>query len=902
LKPVFKHINPILHRAATKLKISLFVSVIFLFVFVFNANSQYSVAYNHSVAAAVTGLPNHPADTMSGEKEEDPPYDEVLITVNAFRIGSFEVSALIFGETAYLPVADLFNFLKIKNTVSPDLDSMSGFFVHPDAAFIINRINSTVSYKNQIFQLKAGDLRRTETALYLRSGAFNEIFELDCAFDFRSLSVSLTSKVELPAIREMQQEAMRRNIGRFKGEKKADTVLARSRRFLSIGSADWSFLQTNEVKGENDTRASIRLGAMLFSGELNLHFNYNSRKAFSLDDQFFRWKYVNNESSFLRQFVAGRISGQSISSIYAPVTGVQFTNTPTINRRSFGTYTLSNTTEPGWTVELYLNDILIDYTKADASGFYSFDVPLVYGNTMVKLRFYGPWGEERIQEQYISVPFNFLPAGQLEYTVSAGVVDDANKSKFSRAAVNYGFNTRLTIGGGLEYLSSINSNKTIPFVTASWRVNNKMMLSGEHSYGARSKFIFNYRLPSSLSVDLQYIKYEDQQKAINVSYSDEKKVVISMPVRGKEFSAFSRLTVNQYTLQSLLKNKARLTNAELLFSTSVKGVGANLTTTAVFPGSSDPSMYSNLSLMVRLPGRIILRPQAQYHFKERQMGILKAEAERWISHKGFVNLFYEKSSLTKVSTIGVGFRYNFSFASTSFYARKINNKVVLSEAASGSFMYDGVTNKISASQYITEGRGGLIVVPYLDMNCNGKRDANEPKVVGLKLRVNGGVLKHNKKDTTISITGLEAYNSYFIELDKNSFDNIAWQIRNKTIKVTAEANRFKLIEVPVAVMGEVSGIVAALNGSEEKGLGGIIVHIYNSGSVPVARVLTESDGYFSYLGLAPGSYIARIDEDQLKKINMRVSDSVQSFSIRRGSEGDIVDGLKFVLSTSSPAK
>ena len=62
-------------------------------------------------------------------------------------------------------------------------------------------------------------------------------------------------------------------------------------------------------------------------------------------------------------------------------------------------------------MELYVNNVLVDYVKADASGFFTFEVPLVYGNSLVKLRYYGPWGEEHSREQTISIPFNFLPPG-----------------------------------------------------------------------------------------------------------------------------------------------------------------------------------------------------------------------------------------------------------------------------------------------------------------------------------------------------------------------------------------------------------------------------------------------------------------------------------------------------------
>ena len=214
-------------------------------------------------------------------------------------------------------------------------------------------------------------------------------------------------------------------------------------------------------------------------------------------------------------------------------------------------------------------------------------------------------------------------------------------------------------------------------------------------------------------------------------------------------------------------------------------------------------------------------------------------------------------------------------------------------------MYDNASKLLAANAYSNVGRGGVVIAPYLDLNCNGERDENEPKVDGLNLRVNGGRIEHNKKDTTIRIVNLEAYNDYFIELDKTSFDNVAWQMPKQTIKVAVDPNYFKLIEVPIAVVGEVSGSVMLGASGGKNGLGRVIVDIYNSRSKIVARLLTESDGFFSFTGLAPGKYTAKIDQTQLNKLKMSVSMEKIPFTIKSTAEGDVVDSLEFML-TKNP--
>jgi hypothetical protein len=820
-------------------------------------------------------------------------YDEISVTLNVQRIGNIEIPAIIYKDAAYMPVKELFEFLKIKHAFSADLDSVSGFFIYPEAKFLIDKSKNRVYYANKIFDLKPTDLIRTETDLFLKLDYYSQIFELDCVFNFRSLSINMTTKLELPAIREMQIEMMHKNISKLKGEKKADTTIGRSYPLFRFGMADWAFLSTQE-KDLNTTRVNLSLGAMLLGGEANVALSYDNRSAFDRRQQYYSWRYVNNDNTLLRQVTAGKIFVNSTSSVYAPVTGVQFTNTPTTYRKSFGTYTLSNTTEPGWTVELYVNNVLVNFTKADGSGFFTFQVPMVYGNSVVKLRFYSPWGEERFREQNVSVPFNFVPVNHLEYTITAGVVQDDEKAKYSRASFSYGLNRHITVGGGMEYLSTVTSGKSMPFINTSMRVGSNILLSGEHTHGVRTKGLFTYRLPSNFQVDLQYSKYDKVQTAVRFNYLEEKRLVVSLPLRGKHFSSYSRLTINQFKLP-----KTQFTSAELMISSIVRGVSSNLTTYMLLTDPVHPFVFSNLGLNIRLPKGIRFTPQIQYEYIQQNFSMLKVEVEKNVFNRGFLNVTWQKDLINSITSASLGFRYNFSFAQLASSVSSSNHINRTSVSAKGSLLYDDQTKYVGASNFNNVGKGGVVLLPFLDLNCNGKHEASEPRVEGLRLHVNGGRVQHNKKDTTITILGMEAYTTYYLELGNNSFDNIAWQLRKPVISVTVDPNHFKSIEIPVYVVGEASGTVMSDGARGRTGVGRIIVNIYDSSSRLVTKVLTEPDGFFSYMGLAPGKYTARIDQAQLDKIRMKCITGSQEFVINQNIDGDVVDRLKFVIAADN---
>ena len=829
--------------------------------------------------------------TPGASAQDLPEYDEISIFLEVPHIGGTEIDAVIRDEELYLPVTGLFDFLKIRNTPASDQESISGFFINPEAAYLIDISANEIVYQGKNTKLNPGDLIRTESNLYLRSKYYGQIFGLDCVFNFRNLSVTVNSKLELPYIRELRLEEMRRNLTRLKGEMKADTNIGRTHPMFRFGTADWSAIATEEIGASSDTRLNLALGAMIAGGEASASLYYNSMNPFMEKQQQYLWRYVNNDFKLLRQVMAGKIATQATSSLYNPVVGVQFTNTPTTFRRSFGTYTLSDRTEPEWIVELYVNNVLVDYVKADASGFFKFEVPLVYGNSMVKLKFFGPWGEERTQEQNISIPFNFLPPKIMEYTISAGIVEDSLWSRFSRASLNYGATKNITIGGGMEYLSSLPSNQFMPFTNISFRLTNNLLVTGDYTHGVRAKGTLTYRLPSNMQFDLNYTWYKKDQKALFFNYREERKATISMPLKIGKLSSYQRLSVYQIILPG---NNEYLTG-EWMFSGSVAGISTNLSTYGMFAGDADPVLYSNLSLAFRLPGGFIIMPQSQFGYTPGEFISAKIRLEKYLFKHAHLNLTYEQNFRNDLKLAELGFRYDFSFAQTGFSVRQADKTTSLVQYARGSLINDRKSGYFGADNRTNVGRGGISIVPYLDLNSNKKKDPGEPKAYGLNLRTNSGRVEKDEKDSTIHILGLEAYTDCFIELDANSFENISWRLEKKSMSVAVDPNILKLIEIPVIVAGEATGSVELDQDGGREGIGRVIVSFFTSSGKPAGKVLSEEDGYFSFFGLSPGEYLVRIDNSQLRKLGMKTDPDSLIFTVAGGIDGDIVEGLDFVL-------
>jgi hypothetical protein len=829
-------------------------------------------------------------------------YFEISVFLQIPKLGGFDIPAVIKGEELYLPVSDLFNLLKIKNVPSDDFETINGFFISPDATYFLSRQQNIIRYQDKTYNLDEGDLIKTETNLYLRSSYFGKVFGLDCSFSFRDLSVVLNTRLELPLIREMRQEEMRKNISRLKGEIQADTNIKRAYPFFRVGMADWSVISNQEIGGNSDTRVNLNLGGMIAGGELKTNLNYSSQYPFSEKQQMYIWRYVDNDFSAVRQISAGKIYAQATSTLFNPLIGIQLTNTPTTYRRSFGTYTLSDKTEPDWIVELYINNVLVDYVKADASGFFQFEVPLVYGNSKIQLKFFGPWGEESVREQNINIPYNFIPEGKFEYQVSAGLVEDSSMSRFSRVSMNYGLSRRITIGTGFEYFSHLAESPFMPYVNASWSILNNLLVSAEYTQNVRSTGTLSYRLHNNAQVELNYTKYAKDQKAIFYNYLEERKASVSLPLKIKKFSAYNRFSLYQIILplsgvldESKKRSTVDYTTGEWMLSGNWRGVSSTITTYAVLPGEGTSNVYSNINASFKIPLDIIVRPQLQYHFQIGKFISARMDMEKYIKGNTFMNFSYEKQFNNNLNMFEFGIRHNFDFTQAGLTTRHTDSKTSFIEYARGSLIYDRKTKYLGTDNQYNVGKGGISVTAYLDLNANGIKDPGEPKAYGLNLKAGSGHIEKNDRDTTIRILGLEPYTNCYIDLDGNSFDNMFWRLPGKVMSVAVDPEIMKHIDVPVTVVGEVSGNVMLEKNADTTGLGRIVLKFKDKYGRSSGGALSEEDGYFTFFGLAPGDYSVSPDTSQLRKLAMSANPTSRDFTIIPGKDGAVVENLDFYL-------
>ncbi len=791
----------------------------------------------------------------------------------------------------YLPVSQLFDYLKINAKVSENGKLIEGSFLDSKNSYKIDFDTKTVIYNSKQTALNEIDIQYDMGTLYLSPRIMESVFGLNTKFDFRTLSATISSKNELPITKLKKLEEARKNIKDISGETKYDAEYPRKYHFFKPGMLDWSISSNQSPVYGNENRAGLALGTEIFGGELSTWLYYSDKYRFNLNQQRYHWRWVDNNFKAIRQVQLGRIYNRNIATMLYPVDGFMVTNAPTTIRKAMGTFQIAENTNPEWTVELYINNVLIDYTKADASGYFQFQVPIVYGTTEVTLRYYGQNGEEQAERKTYNMPYNMLPIGEFEYRVSGGtLLDGVNtlyNTLYGRAETNLGLTKWLTAGAGYEYLSSIIGNPHIPFGNFTIQPFSRLVITGEYAHKVRYKGTLNYNFRNNSMFELFYARYDKNQKAIIYNFLEERMAGFSFPTRLKNVSGITKATFRQNIYPNFQYNAG-----DLMLSAYYRNFNANLSNYINWTTFDNRNIYSTLSLGLRFGNGFSFRPSVQYSYTENNPNwydnfiSYRAELEKQIFKKGYVTLGYEQNNLVNYQSVNIALRYDFSFMSTyasAYY--DINNKSFqTTQSARGSLAFGSGNGYVHFDSRDAVGRSGISIVPFVDKNFNGERDTNEPTASDLSVKCNGGRILYRKNDSIVRVVGLDPFVDYTLTISETGFKNIAWKVNAHTLKITTDPNQFKKINIPVQPLGEMSGTVVD---EFNNGISRILVNIQDSEGKTFKTIMTESDGFFSYLGLKPGNYIADIDNTQLKILNMTALPL--EFRIKEDVNGDIIE-------------
>jgi hypothetical protein len=256
-----------------------------------------------------------------------------------------------------------------------------------------------------------------------------------------------------------------------------------------------------------------------------------------------RWQYAVLDNIYLSRIEAGQISTRGPNS--RAIRGVSLTNDPIESRDLYGTYVLDGRTEPDSEIELYQNNQLVSYLRADEIGYYRFDVPLLYGTTSLRTRIYTPNGDLIEDDRQIQVPFVFLPRGVAAYSVQAGQIaasfDERTEGEIAaHGKFGIGLTKWLTANVGAEY-STFGGEAPKMYTSASARLFDSYLVNVDAvPYGfvrTQTSVVF----PTSQSISLNHTWFDGTTEYNTRGAQQQIQVNVYTPLPFRKLGAGFRL-------------------------------------------------------------------------------------------------------------------------------------------------------------------------------------------------------------------------------------------------------------------------------------------------------------------------------------------------------------------------
>ena len=830
-----------------------------------------------------------PADAQEMSEE----LEDITMGFSVPGVGTIVLPALIdYEPSVYLPVAEVFAFIRLKVDAAPESLVLTGYVLDEGKRFVIDGTMRTVEFDGAIYELEKDEILAYEGRVYLRSDLYGTIFGLHCHFNFRDLVVNLVTDYELPAVRDAKRERARLALKSLESSVHVDRRVESPGSILQPGVVDWSLGVTGDTTGTPAVSYAVNFGGELLGGALTGTLKGRDDSVAFAGTFPLQWKYVDNDFAPARQIVLGSVPVALPEPVRGQAAGVHLTNTSTINRTVYGTWTIEDRTEPNWTVELYVDNNLVDFTEADEAGQYRFSIPLRYGATSVALKFYGPWGEERSMEKVVRVPFVFLPKGEVEYNLTAGLLDDGERRLFARAGGEVGLTNGLTLGGGLLAVqaSSVLRESFHPFAHGSLRLADNFFLSGEIFPTLGGNATVNWTAPGAFSLEAGYRRETRDAGVGEKDVVERRALSLSSPVR----LGFVRGNAMVRVVNSV-SSAGETYEADGTYTTRLFGLPVTFSGRAGWMGRDSirsTVMETGMRTSLRPFRMTSIRPSVAFDWRVRRVTAARVELEQKVFDGLWLNGTAVRDLVTSQTTVQAGLRLDLPFARTSLSTGTDGRGTVVGMGASGSVAWDTDAGHLLAERRSALDKGALTLRPFLDLNGNDVRDADEPLVPDIGLAIPGGSLRRSA-DSTIRVLNLLPHRPYILTVNDAVLPDISWKAKYRSWEVTARPNRFQTIDIPVVVVGEINGRV--YRKKDGRGMAGIIVRFEQTDGDYSDSTITFDGGEYFYMGLPPGHYVATLDAEQSRILGLQPEQSRFAFEIRAAREGDFIEGIDFRL-------
>jgi hypothetical protein len=831
--------------------------------------------------------------------------EEVLLTFKYSSVGNVYVGCLYDSQNdkSYLPIAELFSLFEVNYAYDAGSFSIKGYYLDPEQGYSVNLASMVIRLGDDTRTLSPDDFRVGEMDYYLSPELFLEIFGLDFTVNISYLMLTLETSHKLPVEERIARERNRSRMGSTVIRQDYPLGYGRKRHIINGGLLDYAFTGT-VFKQTQMLNYTLTGGMEILGGDIQgtLTGNINNLGNQGVYTNGIRWRYgiLNNK------YISAITAGQIITSGLLPLSiiGAGLSNEPIEPRETHESYIIDGTTEPEAEVEIYVNDQLTDYQRADEMGYYRFKLPIMYGTTRISLKIYTRSGELRVINRQMQVPFTFLPRGTVSYNVQAGQSDNnwfdtLQRQYISHADISVGLSRWLTTSAGIQNTgNSFLSGKVYYYSSTSARIAGPYLLNLDIAPNAFYRLTGSVTYMNNLSLNLIYTRFDGFGQFNQSGYEESYLANIYIPFKFFGLNSGFRLD-GEYTVFA----NGQLTRYSADYSLSIRRANLrfnyrdNVVRSGGFTYFGEGLLTTSLTYTIsRAPGvplyinGMFIRGQLLYDIRHNNLKSAELRLSKTILRSGRINLSTNYNFDYRDVYVELGLTLDLKPFRSTTTLYTASNSISARQSIYGSVGLDARNGHVEWSNRQQTGRSAAAVLLFVDNNNSGKYDKNDERLPYRGVNLDKSSIMQVGRDSILRITQLQSYYLYNLKVNRGAIDDPTLVPLKDKFSFIADPNQYKRIEIPFYRGGIIEGTVIISRNGIESGLGGLRVLLKGLDHEYQETLRSFNDGGFYTMDLPPGRYSLEVDPAQLDFLGAVHSDKIE-FEIKAVAEGDYVEGL-----------
>jgi len=560
---------------------------------------------------------------------------------------------------------------------------------------------------------------------------------------------------------------------------------------------------------------------------------------------------------------------------------------------------------PGWEVELYRNNALLDYQVAGPDGQYRFnDVPLLFGSNHFRLVFYGPQGQQREETYTFSLDSSLTEPGAYYYRAS--VMEDEVSG--NRAVINSDLGIYKNISASFGFASVPLQD---PLTLNTSHDQHNYMKAGIRGFKEqifyRADYTKDFQSGSNFDWNIQ-TRFGSSLIRFGEIYFQSNFESELFPASQNSIKRRSNIKLDTFVPSATFNiipvsfeyNRDSFTNSMVSqrflnrFSLNAYGYAFSNTLSINTLTDTDDTINDTMQLSSRKLG-INTRGILNYVIKpESELASIAATFDGFKLWDYFV-------------TVGVTRTFQSGTDTLSYSMRKSHDKYTLGASATYSTggvvsanltLSAGIGREPQSGKWQTEYRpyasnGSVSAQVYLDENANGIKDPDEKGLKDISLRINGSTIPQKTDDQGIAfITGIETYREMDLDISVQSLEDPLWNPTVKGKRLLLYPGHTTTVDFPIVITGEIDGTVFADLNNREQAVSGVIVELLNLDGKVIQQTKSEYDGFYLFSKIPLDTYTVRVSPDQIEKLSLA---PMEPEAVKLDRDNQIINGIDIKL-------